>query len=61
MGIMLGYIRGTTTSKGLTVRAQLDEGIYKKGKKATREEVEKLCLTSHEVCPKWNYTVSPAR
>ena len=58
---MLGYIRGTTTTKGLTVRARLDEGIYKKGKKPTREEVEKVSLTSHPVCPSWNYTVSPAR
>jgi len=28
--IMLGYIRGTTTTTGLTVKAYLDEGIYKK-------------------------------
>jgi hypothetical protein len=61
LSIMLGYIRGTTTTKGLTVRACLDEGIYKKGKKPTREEVEKVSLTSHAVCPNWNYTVSPAR
>lgn len=61
LSIMLGYIRGTTTTKGLTVRACLDEGIYKKGKKPAREEVEKVCLTSHAVCPGWNYTVSPAR
>jgi hypothetical protein len=58
--IMLGYIRGTTTTKGLTVRACLDEGIYKKGRKATREEVENLFLAPHSVCPNWNYTVSPA-
>src|SRR5262245_5529763 len=29
--VMLGYIRGTTTTTGLRVRAQLDEGIYRKG------------------------------
>jgi Rhodopirellula transposase DDE domain len=29
--LMLGYMRGTTTSTGLTVRASLDEGVYKKG------------------------------
>jgi len=58
---MLGYIRGTTTTKGLTVRACLDEGIYKKGKKPSRKEVEKVRLTSHAVCPGWNYTISPAR
>jgi hypothetical protein len=59
--IMLGYIRGTTTATGLAVRAYLDEGIYKKGKKATREAVERVCLVPHAVCPNWNYTVSPAR
>src|SRR5262249_30718540 len=37
-GLMLGYIRGTTTTTGLTVKAYLDEGIYKKGQKATKEE-----------------------
>jgi hypothetical protein len=29
LGIMLGYIRGTTTTTGLTVKACLDEAIYK--------------------------------
>ena len=57
---MLGYIRGTTTTKGLKVTAHLDEGIYKKGMKPTKEEIEKLCLTPHSVCPSWNYTVKPA-
>jgi hypothetical protein len=61
LSIMLGYIRGTTTTKGLTVRAFLDEGIYKKGKKPTRDEVGKVSLTNHPVCPNWNYTVSPIR
>jgi hypothetical protein len=61
LSIMLGYIRGTTTAKGLTVKAVLDEGIYRKGRKPTQEEVEKLCLARHQVYPSWNYTVSPAR
>jgi Rhodopirellula transposase DDE domain len=58
---MLGYIRGTTTAKGLIVTACLDEGTYKKGKKPSREEVEKLFLTPHPVNTSWNYTVSPAQ
>jgi hypothetical protein len=59
LGIMLGYIRGTTTTAGLKVEATLDEGVYKKGQKVTREEMELLNITRHEVCPHWNYTLRP--
>jgi hypothetical protein len=59
--IILSYIRGTTTTKGLAVTAHLDEGIYKKGRKVTREEMGRVWLTPHSVCPSWNYTVRPAR
>jgi Rhodopirellula transposase DDE domain len=59
--IMLGYIRGTTTATGLTVKAFLDEGIYRKGQKVTRQDVRKLNLTLHSVCPGWNYTISPVQ
>jgi hypothetical protein len=34
--IMLRYIRGTTTTTGLTVRAHVDGGIYRKGRKSRR-------------------------
>jgi hypothetical protein len=59
LGIMLGYIRGTTTKTGLSVTAHLDEGIYKKGQKVTREDMGKLKLTPHSICPDWNYTINP--
>jgi Rhodopirellula transposase DDE domain len=59
LGIMLGYIRGTTTTTGLTVTARLDEGIYRNGQKVTREDIGKLNLTLHSVCPDWNYTIRP--
>jgi hypothetical protein len=59
LGILLGYIRGTTTKTGLTVTAHLDEGTYKKGQKVTREEMGKLKLTYHSICPDWNYTINP--
>jgi hypothetical protein len=58
---MLGYIRGTTTTTGLTVKAYLDEGIYKKGQKPTREEMSTLRLKAHETCRDWNYTIRPRR
>jgi hypothetical protein len=59
LGIMLGYIRGTTTTTGLTVTAHLDENTYRKGQKVGRDEIEQLNLKRHEVCPQWNYTISP--
>jgi hypothetical protein len=59
--IMLGYIRGTTTTTGLTVKARLDEGIYKKGQKVTKEDKEKLNLETHAVCSSLNYTLRPRR
>jgi hypothetical protein len=59
LSIMLGYIRGTTTKTGLTVKAHLDEGIYRKGQKVTREDVKLLSVKHHETCPEWNYTISP--
>jgi Rhodopirellula transposase DDE domain len=61
LAIMLGYIRGTTTKTGLTVKAVLDEGIYPKGQKVSWKDVDDLNLTPHEVCSEWNYTIRPSR
>jgi hypothetical protein len=60
LGIMLGYIRGTTTTTGLTVQAHLDEGTYNKGQKVTLRDMAKVNLKPHAVCSAWNYTISPA-
>jgi hypothetical protein len=57
--VMLAFIRGTTTAAGLTVEAQLDQEIYRKGRKATERQLNQLALSSHEVCPRWNYTLAP--
>ena len=56
---MLAYIRGTTTTTGLTVKASLLEGIYEKGQRVSDAEMKKLDLTRHAVCPNWNYTIRP--
>jgi hypothetical protein len=60
LGIMLGYIRGTTTTTGLTVKAVLDEGVYSKGQKVSWKDVDGLNPTPHEVSPEWNYTIRPS-
>jgi Rhodopirellula transposase DDE domain len=59
LAIMLGYIRGTTTSTALTVQAYLDETTYRKGKKVSREQMDRLNLRLHKVCANRNYTLSP--
>jgi hypothetical protein len=57
--IMLRYIRGTTTSTGLTVKAFRQEGFYKKGQRVTKDEMEQLNIQHHTTLPDWNYTISP--
>jgi transposase len=59
LDVMLSYIRGTTTITGLKVAACLDEGTYPKGQKVSREEMDRLNLKRHDLCPRWNYTLSP--
>ncbi len=56
---MLAFIRGTTTKAGLKVEARLDQGIYPKGRKVTERELGALTLSAHDVCPRWNYTLTP--
>jgi Rhodopirellula transposase DDE domain len=61
LGIMLGYIRGTSTATGLEVKAFLDRSVYAREQKAKSEDVERLKLELHTVCPKWNYTLHPRK
>jgi hypothetical protein len=56
---MLAFIRGTTTTAGLKVEAQLDQGIYRKGRKVTERQLKGLALSTHDICPRWNYTLAP--
>lgn len=57
--MLLGYIRGTTTNTGLTVKAFLQEGVYEKGQVITKQEMGALALEPHAICPDWNYTINP--
>ncbi len=46
--IIVNLIKGTTTTKGLSIDAQLDEGIYEKGKTFSEKEMLKLHLERHK-------------
>ena len=61
--IIVQTIAATTTSTGLTVRAELDETPYPKGIKIPDEQMDNLTtsgiLTRHEFHGEWNYTLHP--
>ena len=56
---LLGFIRGTTTTPGLTVQAIFQNGDYPTGQKVTDAEMAALRIESHAICPQWNYTIRP--
>ncbi len=57
--LMLGYIRGTTTTTGLVVDAFRLDGSYATGHRVSDDEMQTLNLTRHDICPTWNYTIRP--
>jgi hypothetical protein len=59
LDVVLGYIRGTTSATGLSVKAVLLEGVYLTARKVTKQELNQLMLHPHAVCPGWNYTLEP--
>ncbi len=56
---MLNFLRGTTTSTGLTVRAALLEGTFEKGQTVSEDQMKQLHIEQAAVCPQWNYTLRP--
>lgn len=57
--IILGFIEGTITKKGLTVKAELDTGIYELHKKPTKEQMATINIKPHKFHPEWNYSIYP--
>lgn len=62
--VIVETIAATTTSTGLTVRAELDQAEYPKGVKIPDKEMKALetqgILTRHEFHGEWNYTLRRA-
>jgi transposase len=52
-------IAATTTTTGLTVRAELDKNKYPKGVKTSDAQLAAINLTRHEFHGDWNYTITP--
>ncbi len=49
----------TTTTKGLTIRARLDDRIYEKARKVTDEEFQKIAVEPDPFHGEWNYKIVP--
>ena len=56
---ILNYLRTTTTTTGLKVKAYLVTANYPTGTKITDQEMAQLHIRPHETQPARNYTVSP--
>jgi hypothetical protein len=57
--VIIELIAATTTTKGLTVRCELDPGSYVKGIKISDEELGGLNIQRDAFHPEWNYTIRP--
>ena len=59
-GLIVKLIGSTTTSTGLTVKANLDPNEYKCGIKIPDSEFKKINIVRHEFHgDNWNYTIMP--
>jgi hypothetical protein len=58
-GTIVRYIAGTVTAAGRRVAALLKRGGNETGERVSDDEMRRLHLAPHAVCPAWNYTVSP--
>jgi Rhodopirellula transposase DDE domain len=58
--LVLSLIGNTTTSTGLKVYAQLDQGTYERGLEITDDQLAAVNITRHTFHGDWNYTISPS-
>jgi hypothetical protein len=58
---IVNLIASTRTTKGLVVKAALDESKYETGITVTDEQMAKLNLNPAKFHGEWNYTISPER
>jgi transposase len=56
---VVNLIGSTTTEKGLTIQAVLDENEYETGLEVSDEELSAVNLEKHTFHPEWNYKITP--
>ncbi len=58
---IVSLIGHTTTDQGLTIKAKLDDTVYKKGIKVSDEELQSVKIYTYKFHGDWNYRISPQR
>jgi hypothetical protein len=58
--VIIDLISATTTKTGLAVHAELDDGDYPLGAKATDQQMAALPISKPRFHPEWVYTLHPA-
>lgn len=56
---VVNLIGNTTTTRGLRIKAMLDENEYQKGRKITDREFAQIILHRDEFHGEWNYVIFP--
>ena len=56
---IINLIGSTTTTAGLKVMCEKDDGKYEIGKKISDADFKKINLKKESTCPNWNYIISP--
>ncbi len=57
--VVVNLISSTTTSKGLIVKAKIDDSIYEKGIVVSELELAEIQIHKSEFHGEWNYTIKP--
>jgi hypothetical protein len=58
--VVMSCLRGTTTEAGLRVTAEWRNRIYPKGVKVSKAEMDGVQILTHDICPRWNYSIEPS-
>ena len=59
--VVVDLIAGTTTTTGLAIQAELDEGEYPDSVKVTDGELADVDIKRNKFHGEWNYTIMPKR
>jgi transposase len=57
--VIVNLIANTTTTSGLTIKAELDKNSYDLGIKVSDEELAEVNMIRHSFHGEWNYTIAP--
>jgi hypothetical protein len=58
--VIIELIAATTTTTGMKIYAQLDDGTYEKGIEVSDDQLATVTITRNAFHGEWNYAVSPA-